>query len=45
MQQIEPENLEKIEFEDRDKSNNIAPFGTFGPSGFGCKEKIDILST
>ena len=31
MQQIEPQKLDKIEFEDGDKSKNIAPFGTFGP--------------
>ena len=31
MQQIEPENSEKIEFEGRDRSYNIAPLGTFGP--------------
>ena len=37
MQQIEPENLKKIEFESRDKSKFIAAFGTFGPSGFCCK--------
>ena len=39
MQQIEPENLKKIEFESRDKSKFIALFGTFGPSDFCCKEK------
>ena len=31
MQQIEPEESEKIEFESRDKSKIIAAFGTFGP--------------
>ena len=39
MQQIEPEFSEKIELEHRDKSKIIAPFGSFGPSAFCCKEE------
>ena len=39
MQQIEPENSEKIELEYRDESNIIALFGTFGSSGFRWKEE------
>ena len=39
MQQIEPENSRKIEFEHRDKSKFIAFFETFGPSGFCCNEE------
>ena len=44
MQQFEPENSEKIELEHRDKSKLLAPFGTFGPSGFCCKEENRHLS-
>ena len=43
MQRIEPEISEKIELERRDKSNIIAPFGTFGPSAFCWKEENQHL--
>ena len=39
MQQIEPENSEKIELEHRVKSNILAPFGTFRPSAFYWNEE------
>ena len=39
MQQIEPENPEKIELEHRDKPKFIETFGNFGPSDFCCKEE------
>ena len=39
MQQIEPENSEKIELEHRDKPKFMESFGNFGPSGFCCKEE------
>ena len=44
MQQIEPERSEKIESEYRDKPKFIETFGTFGPSGFCCKEEKWHLS-
>ena len=39
MQQIEPENSEKIELENRDKPNSMETFGNFWSSGFRCKEE------
>ena len=39
MQQVEPEISEKIDFGNRDKSKFKAPFGTFQPTGFCCKEE------
>ena len=44
MQQIEPENSEKIELESRDKPKLIETSGTFGQSGFCCKEENRHLS-
>ena len=38
MQQIEPENYEKIELESRDKPKFMETLGNFGPLGFCCKE-------
>ena len=39
MQQIELENSEKIELEYRNKPKFMETFGTFGSSGFCCKEE------
>ena len=39
MLQFEPQNFEKIELGYRDKLKFIETFGTFGPSGFCCKEE------
>ena len=44
MQQIEPEKSEKIELESRDQPELKETFGTFGPSGFCCKEENLHLS-
>ena len=45
MEQIKQEVPEKNESKHRDKLKFIAHFGTVGPSGFCCIEKIDIIST